>query len=173
MDKKFLHWVIWAYNFKKLFLYFKSTSSNLFNCRVLLKNKKCLNLKPKMLDLGIFDKNSLILVILGKKFRKPIVIFEIRILNFVVYLQSFAKKKTKMPKLGTKNAWFRYFSTEIGTHYCHVWNHHHQIFQTAKLVWKTKMPQFRTKNAFFGYFSPKMPYLGIFGLEFQKCECHI
>ena len=52
--------------------------------------------------LGIFDQKCLVLIILGKKFRKPIVILEISILNFVYF--QILRKKSKMPKLGTKNA---------------------------------------------------------------------
>ena len=51
-------------------------------CIILLKNKKCLNLGPKMHYLGIF----------GLEFSKTIVIFEISTLIFV-YLQSFTKNK--------------------------------------------------------------------------------
>ena len=80
--------------------YLKWTSSNLSNCRVLPRNKKCLSLRPKMLDLGVFNQKCLILVILYKTFRKPIVIFETSILNFV-YLQNFAKKN-KMFNWGPK-----------------------------------------------------------------------
>ena len=50
--------------------------------------------------LGIFDQKCLVLVIFGKKCRKPIVIFKISILNFVNF-QNFAKK-TNRPKLRTK-----------------------------------------------------------------------
>ena len=52
-----------------------------------------------MLHLGTFDQKCLILVILGKKFRKDIAIFEVSILKFV-YLQYFEKKT--MSKFGTK-----------------------------------------------------------------------
>ena len=107
-----------------------------------------------MHDLGIFEQKCLILVTLGKNFRKLIVIFEISILNFV-YLQDF-EKKTKMPRLETKNAWFGYFCTGIWKQYCHISNHHQQICQNAKFFWKTEMPKLGSM----------MPFLGIFD---QKC----
>ena len=85
-------------------------------------------------------------------------------------------EETKMPKGGTKNALLGIFDQEclfwvfLGKNlkkvYCHIWNQHPQICLFAKLLEKTKMPKFGTKNAWFGYFWPKMPYLGIFGLEF-------
>ena len=56
-------------------------------------------------------------------------------------------KKTKMSKFGIKNAWFEYFGARISESYCHIWNQHPQICRNAKL-------------------GPKMPYLGIFGIEF-------
>ena len=78
-----------------------------------------------------------------------------------------------MPKCGTRNAWFGYFWAGTWKQYCHIWNQHPWICLIAKFRGKTKMPKFRTKNDLFGYFWPKMPYLGIFGVEFQKWYCHI
>ena len=45
-----------------------------------------------MLYLGIFDQKCLLWVILGKNFRKTIVIFEISTLKYV-YLQNFMKRQ--------------------------------------------------------------------------------
>ena len=50
--------------------------------------------------LGIFDKECLIWVVLGKNFKKTIVRFEISTLKFV-YLQNFMKKQ-KCLNLGPK-----------------------------------------------------------------------
>ena len=74
--------------------------------------------------------------------------------------------KTKMPRFGTKNAWFGYFGAGIWKQYCHIWNQHPRICLIAKFRGKTKMPKFGTRNALFEYFWVKMPYLGIFGLEY-------
>ena len=47
---------------------------------------------------------------------------------------------------------------EILKDYCHIWNQHPQICQTAKFLEKMKMSKFGTKNALFG----------IFWLEFEN-----
>ena len=78
------------------------------------------------------------------------------------------REKTKMPKFGTKNALFGYFWARILESYCHIWNLHLRICLTPNFCEETEMPKFRTKNALFEYFWPKMPYLGILGLEFFK-----
>ena len=112
-----------------------------------------------MPNLGIFDQKCFISVFLGKSFKNTIVIFKISILKFV-YLQNFMKK---IPKFGTKNAWFGYFWARIWKQFCHIWNPHPQICLFAKFHKKTKMPNFGTKNAWFGYF----------GAGVWKQYCHI
>ena len=71
-----------------------------------------------------------------------------------------------MPKFGTKNALFAYFWVGILKQYCHISNQHFRICLIATFRGKTKMPKFGTKNVLLGIFEKKMPYLGIFGLEF-------
>ena len=103
------------------------------------------------------------------------------------------RKKTKLPKFGTKNVLFRYFWAILLKNYCLIWNQHPQVCQIGKFCKKEKLPKFVTKNALFGYFwnrtlknychiwyqhpicviakffwKTKMPYLGIFGVEFWK-----
>ena len=73
-----------------------------------------------------------------------------------------------MPKFGTKSAFFGCFWARILKNYCHIWNQHLRNSVIAKFSEETKMPKFRTKNAIFANFWPKVPYLGIFGLEFLK-----
>ena len=63
-----------------------------------------------------------------------------------------------MPKLWTKTALFGYFWDRILKSYCHISNHHPQICQFAKFREKIKMPNL----------GPKVPYFGIFRLEFLK-----
>ena len=76
-------------------------------------------------------------------------------------------EKTKIPKLGSKNALFWYFWGRTLKSYSHIWNRHRWIRIIAKFCEETKMPTF-------GYFWPKMPYLGIFGLDcFWKNYCYI
>ena len=71
-----------------------------------MKKQKCLNLGQKMPFFGIFDQKCLVLVFLGKNFKRSIVIFEISTLKFVK-LQNFQKKQNA--KFWTKNALFGNF----------------------------------------------------------------
>ena len=155
--KSALFWYFWAKKKKLLKNYCHIWNQHLQNIEIVkfLKKQKCLNLGSKMPYLGIFDQKCLILVFSGKIFRKTIVIFEISTLEFV-NLQNFTKKKTKMPKFGTKNASFGYFWGGIWKQYCHIWNQHPRIFLIAKFHGKTKCLNLGSK----------MPYLSIFGLEF-------
>ena len=65
-----------------------------------VKKQKCLNLRPKISYLGIFDQKCLNWVFLGKDLKKTIVRFEISTLKFV-YLQNFTKRE-KCLNLGPK-----------------------------------------------------------------------
>ena len=105
---------------------------------------------PKIRDLHTF----------GVEFENTMVIFEICVLEFVLFQilvqkQKSCKKiheKTKMPKFGTKNALFGYFWARIFKTFCHIWNQHPRICQIAKFRKKMKMSNFGTKNALFEYF---------------------
>ena len=68
-------------------------------------------------------------------------------------------RKNKNAKFGTKNALFGYFWAIILKTYCHIWNQYHWICLIAKFC---KKKQNKTKKTNLG---PKIPYLGIFGLE--------
>ena len=57
-----------------------------------------------------------------------------------------------------KNALFGYFWARILKNYCQVCNQHFRICLIAKFCEETKMQNL----------GPKMPYLVVFGLEFQK-----
>ena len=60
-----------------------------------------------------FGTKSSLFRIFGLEFEKNVFIFEISVFEFVL-LQNFSKqKKTKMPKLETKNALFGYFRARI------------------------------------------------------------
>ena len=91
-DQNCLIWVFLSKNHKKLQSYLKSAPSNLCNCKILQKNKKCLNFGPKLPDLGIFDQKCLIWVFLSMNCKRAIVSFEVRTPKFV-YLQNFTKKQ--------------------------------------------------------------------------------
>ena len=100
--------------------------------------------------LGIFDQECVIWVFLGKNVLKNYC----HIWNQHPQICLFAKfhEKTKMPKFGTKNAWFMYFWAGIWKQYCHIWNQHPQICLIAKFCENTKRAKFGTKNNLFGYF---------------------
>ena len=61
-----------------------------------------------------------------------------------------------MPEFGTKNALFEYFWARILKNFCHILNQHAQICLIANFLKKQKCLNL----------GPKMPYFGIFGLEF-------
>ena len=61
----------------------------------------------------------------------------------------------KKNKFGTKNAIFGSLAGML-KNYCHISNQHPRIYLVAKFVQKIKILNFETK----------MPYLGVFGLDF-------
>ena len=113
--------------------------------------------------LGIFDQECLIWVFLGKNFKWNYCC--IWILHPQICLFGKFHEKTKLPKFGTKNAWFGYFWARLWKQYCHIWNQHRRICLNAKFLRKRKMPKFGTKNDLLGYFWSKIPYFRLFGLE--------
>ena len=62
-----------------------------------------------------------------------------------------------MCTFGTKNALIGYFWARIFKNYCHILNQHPQICLIVKFCKKTQK---------YLNLGPKMPYLGIFWLEF-------
>ena len=77
-------------------------------------------------------------------------------------------RKNKNAKIWDQKCLIWVFWVSILENFCHIWNHHLWICLLAKFCEETKMPKFGTKNDLFEYFWPKMPYLGIFGLELKK-----
>ena len=77
-----------------------------------------------------------------------------------------------MPKFGTENVLFENFGVRILKNYCHVWNQHPRICQTAKFCEKTKMPKFGTKNVLFGCFGARIlkNYLYIWNQHPRVCQ---
>ena len=71
-----------------------------------MKEQKCLNLRPKICNSGIF----------GLKFEKNIVIFD----NSLRICQNTNFCESKMPKFGTKNVLFGYFWARLFRDYCHI-----------------------------------------------------
>ena len=92
------------WNFKTLLSYLESTPSNLWNMKILWKNKKSLNLGRKRPYLGIFRP----------EFSKALVVLEFNPLKYVKF-QTFVKKQNDL-NLGPKII-----------NYCHTWNQHPQI----------------------------------------------
>ena len=96
------------------------------------------------------------LSILGRNFKKTIVIFETSAVEFV-YLQNFVRKRkylnleTKMPYLGS-------FWLEFSKNYRHIWNQYPEISLIREFSTKQKCINLELK----------MPYLGISALEFEK-----
>ena len=93
--QKGLIWVFWVIIFKTIVI-FQISTLKFVSLQNFTKISKCLNLEPKMSNLGIW----------GPEFESNIVIFEISTVEFVC-LQNFAKKQkclnvgSKMPYLGT------------------------------------------------------------------------
>ena len=67
-----LYLAVFRMEFQKTMSFLKSVPLNFSICKVSTNNKKCLNLRPKLLYLGIF----------GLEFEKAIAIFEIKTLKF-------------------------------------------------------------------------------------------
>ena len=120
-------------------LYLKSASSNLLTSKVSSKNRKTLNLGPKIPYLGIFglqvDKNY------SEIFNQHPRICE---------TMKFHPKQKKI-FLGQKMPCLRFW-TGILKNYCHICNQRPPIYLIAKFRAKTRILKFGTKNALFGCF---------------------
>ena len=110
------------------------------NCRV---TKFCAKRK-------IFKFGSIIWVYLGYYFKKQLSYFQSAHSNYF-NCNIFQKNKTKMPKLGTKNALFLYSWAGIWKIYFHIWNYHLWICLDTKFGAKAKPLNL----------GPKMPDLSI------------
>ena len=175
-DQKCLHWVFLTQN--ALFVYFwttilkellsnlKSVTLKFVYLQTFKKKQKCLNLGPKMLDLGVFDQKCLIWVFLGQNFKRTIVIFEIS--NPCLCLIAEYCEIVKMPKFATKSALFGCFWARILKTCCHIWNQHPRICVIAKFCKELKLPKFGTKNAYLGIVDRKRLILVFLGKNFKK-----
>ena len=137
--------VFWGWNFRTLLSYLKSASSNLSSCKIMSK-KNALKFGTENAWFGYCWTGSwkIYCHIWNQHPR-------------ICLLGKF-REKMKMPKFGTKNALFEYFWAGIWKLYCHTWNQQARVCLIAKFCEKTKTLKFRSKR----------PYLGIFGLGFQK-----
>ena len=129
----------------------KSASSNLATCKVSYKNKKNLNLRPKIHYLDIF----------GLQFNKDY--YQIfnqhpRICETI----NFHPKRKKKNELGTKKL---YLGLWVGMlkNYCHIYNQRPSICVIAKFRAKTRIPKFGTKK----------PYLEVLGSNFEKPSSYL
>ena len=159
-----------------------------------MKLWKCLNLGPRVPYLGIFlTKNVLFMYFQTGIWKKYCHIWYQR--PWICLVAKFGAN-IKILKFETKNAWFGYFwagiwkqycfksaflnqhassawpkmlhvsifGLEFKKNYCHIWNQHPRICLIAKCRKKAKIPEFGAK--FCLNVGPKMPSLGIFGLNF-------
>ena len=131
--------------------YLKSKPSNLSNCKISGKNKNTIkNALFGYFWAGILQKychiwNRQLRICLIAKFCEETKMTTLGIKNAISWV------------FFTKNVLFEYFWARILKNYCQIWNQHTWICLIAKYCEIMKMP----KNL-----GPKVPYLGIFGLEF-------
>ena len=145
--KNALFWYFWARILKKLLPYLKSVPSNLSHCKILQKNPKIFKFETK---------NALFWYFWARILKTYCHIWNQcpRICLIAKY-----RKKTKMPKFGAKNALFGYF-------WARIWK---KLLSYLKLApsnlskWKISQQKLGCLNL-----GAKMPYLGIFELEFQN-----
>ena len=131
MRGKCLICILSGYNLKILLSYLKS--SNLSNVKISWKNKKCLNLGPKMPYLSIFGQELLFLIIFNNFYYCHIWNHHPQICQFA----NFSEKRI-MSKFGTRNALFGHFWNSILKKYCHIWNQHPRFCRIAKFRKKSK-----------------------------------
>ena len=91
---------------------------------------------------------------MGLEYENNIAIFEISILELVQFVKFC--EKMKMPKFGTKNAFFGYFWARILKKLLYYRKSAPLNCLIAKFPGKAKIPTFGTKNALFGYFWTKI-----------------
>ena len=132
--------------------YLKATHSNLSNYKILWRNNSLFIFDQKHHFQVFSTENVLFWYSWGRVFHKLYSYLKTAPSNLSIC--KILRKKTNMPKVGTKNAWVGYFWSGIWKQYGHIWNHHPRICQTAKFLWKGLN------------FGLTMPYLCIFGLEF-------
>ena len=123
---------------KKKLSYLKSTLSNLCNCKILQQRKKKQTLGPKF---GYFC---------ARIFKKLLQYLKSALSNLSNW-KFF--EKTKMSKFGTKNALFGFFLSQNFIKLSYLKSAPSNCIISGKKILNL---------------GAKMPYLGIFGLEFKK-----
>ena len=131
-----------------------------------VKKQKCLNYRPKMPYLSIFDQKSCLWEIFGWNLKTKFCLIR----NQHLWICLIAKfcRKSKMFKFGSKNVLFQYFSPKMGyfgifreefwRSYCQISNQHLQICLFVKFHKKQQCLDL----------GPKKPDLCILGLEFEN-----
>ena len=144
-DQKYQICVLWSSNLNILLSYVKSAPSI------------CLIAKfREIMKIPKFEiKNNLFRYFWARIFKKLLPWLRSAPLN----LSNWKILFKKMSKFGTKNTLFGYFWARSLKSYCPISNQHLQIYLITK---KTPAKQ-KCVNL-----GPKIPYLGIFGLEFKK-----
>ena len=97
LGQKILYLGIFQLEFEKAIVIFEISALKFVWLQIWQKKQKCLNLKPKMSDLGIC----------GLEFEKKYC--HIWNQHLRICLIEKYRERTKMPKIGTKNALFGYF----------------------------------------------------------------
>ena len=120
-----------------------------------MKKQKCLNLEPKMRYLSICDQKCRIWVLFDNNFLKELFpCLKSAPLNFSNWKYC---EVMKMPKFGTKNAWYGYFCSRIPKKLLSYLKSAPSNLSFAKCHKKAIMHKFATKNVWL---------LSIFGLQF-------
>ena len=143
----------WSWNSKTVFLYLKSTPSNLSTWKIWQKKKK----NPR--KFGI--KNVLF------------VYFSARIWKMLLSYLKWASSSLAFSKIGPKTLDFWYFWVGIWRLFCYIWNQSPRNCLIAKFGTKNEKPKYGTKNALFGLFWPKIRYFGLFWEVLWKFFSHI
>ena len=142
--------------------YLKSAPWNLYICKILRKNKKCLNLEPKMPYWVFLTKNAQFGCFGAKILKKLLSYLQSAPSNLSNCKISWKNKNAQISDQEcliwvflTKNALFGYSRARILRNYCHIWNQHPKMCQIAKFCEKKCLN-----------LGAKMPYVAVFGLEF-------
>ena len=130
--------------------FLKSAPPNKDKCKIFWRNKNAYIWYQKCLILVFFTKNAWFRYFWGRIFLKNYCYSWNQHPEILLIAKFY--EKTKIPKIGNKNALFGYICGRILKNYNHIWNQHLGISIIAKFCEEKKIPTFGTRNALFGYF---------------------
>ena len=117
----------------------------------------------------LFIWNKLLRICLIAKFLGKIKMLKLRGEGSLIWLfQDRSLKKNISISICNKFCLISVFFSRNLKSICYVSNQPPQILVNAKFHEKIKLSKLKTKIDLFGYFWPKMSYLPLFGLEFEK-----